>query len=64
MIRKKFGNRGVLLFETLLCIQILLLLLFVSHIEIVRLWRERIEKLQESRIPYDGENKWSSLKVS
>lgn len=64
MNEKRFGNRGVLLLETIFCIQLLILLLFFSHIEIVRLWRDRIERLQEHRLPYDGENRWSSLKRS
>lgn len=50
-------NRGAVIFETLLLIQFVFIVLFWGHVEVVRLWREKIEKLQAERIAYDGEFK-------
>lgn len=60
-MRKSKNKRGAILFETLLSIQLFVLILFSCHIGIVRLWREKIEQLQKSRIPYDGDKKWVDI---
>lgn len=51
-------ERGVIVFETTLLIQLLLFLLVWGHVEIVKLWRSKIDRLQKERSSYDGETKW------
>lgn len=51
-------NDGIFIFETALVIQLVFGVLFWSHIEIVKLWRKKMEKLQTERIPYDGVTQW------
>jgi hypothetical protein len=55
---KKKKNSGVALFETLLCIQVMIVLLFWGHVQIVRLWKEKLKNLQTQRLPYDGVIIW------
>ncbi|NQW45636.1 MAG: hypothetical protein HQ462_09560 [Deltaproteobacteria bacterium] len=57
------SKTGVVLFEALFCFQLLIVLLFVGHVEIVKLWRKKTELLQQERIPYDGEISWRNTKV-
>lgn len=60
-MRKTKNKRGTVIFETLLGIQLFVLILFSCHVGIVRLWRGKIEQLQKSRIPYDGDKKWVNI---
>ncbi len=52
------NKKGILMFETLLLIQLLVFVFFCGHVQIVKLWRKKIEKLQKERIAYDGEQAW------
>lgn len=58
----KSNQKGFFLIEALLFIQILVLVLFSSHVRIVKLWRDKISKLQNERIKYDGELLWENIK--
>lgn len=52
------NESGVLLFDTVFVISVFFFGVFWGHVEIVKLWRQKIEKLQIERIAYDGEKVW------
>ena len=55
-------SKGSVIFEFLLVGNLLIVVLFTCHVGVVKLWRKKIEKLQEHRLRYDGELRWMGNK--
>lgn len=49
---------GVVLFETLFLMTLLVGLLVGAHVGVVRYWDDVLRKLESKRLPYDGERLW------
>ena len=48
------GARGVVLFECMILLELLVLPLFFRHLASLRHWHRQLEELQRLRLRYDG----------